>query len=126
MCKNRLPVSTSGRYISCVIHMMTGFSSLNNLAGSRLISDMRFFYARKTTLTRIMAGRNGGAFALAGSQIASLLTPLRLATPFSSVVARLHKINLGVIHMAISARLQGRTSSHLNLSRNSAQGVCHV
>ncbi|EBV0537731.1 host cell division inhibitor Icd-like protein [Salmonella enterica subsp. enterica serovar Glostrup] len=113
--KNRLPVRVAGLYIPAAgVNPSAGFSSLNNLAGSRLISDMRFFYARKTTLTRIMAGRNGGAFALAGSQIASLLTPLRLATPFSSVVARLHKINLGVIHMAISTRLQGRTSSHLN------------
>lgn len=127
MCKKTLPALIIGLYIPVAgVNPPAGFSSLNNLAGSRLISDMRFFYARKTTLTRIMAGRNGGAFALAGSQIASLLTPLRLATPFSSVVARLHKINLGVIHMAISARLQGRTSSHLNLSRNSAQGVRHV
>ncbi|ECJ3558006.1 host cell division inhibitor Icd-like protein [Salmonella enterica] len=113
MCKNRLPASTSGRYISRVIHMMTGFDSLNTVAGSRLISDMRFFYARKTTLTRIMAGRNREALAPAGSYSASLSTLLRLATPFDSVVARLHKITVGVIHMAISTRLQVRTSSHL-------------
>lgn len=66
-----------------------GFSSLIDKAGSRYVSDMRFFCARNTTLPRIMAGRNGGALALAGSFITSLLTPLRLATPFSSVLARL-------------------------------------
>lgn len=71
-----------------------GFSSLIELAGSRYVSDMRFFCARYTTLPRIMAGRNGGALALAGSQFTSLLTPLRLATPFSSVLARLHKSEL--------------------------------
>ncbi|ECC3465511.1 host cell division inhibitor Icd-like protein [Salmonella enterica subsp. enterica] len=91
-----------------------GFDSLNTVAGSRLISDMRFFYARKTTLTCIMAGRNGEALAPAGSYSASLSTLLRLATPFDSVVARLHKITVGVVHMAISTRLQGRTSSHQN------------
>lgn len=127
MCKKTLPALIIGLYIPVAGgNTPAGFDSLNNLAGSRLISDMRFFYARKTTLTRIMAGRNGGALALAGSQIASLSTLLRLATPFDSVVARLHKINLGVIHMAISARLQGRTSAHLNFSRNSVQGVRHV
>ncbi|EBT1696503.1 hypothetical protein CIH92_14585 [Salmonella enterica] len=126
MCKNRLPVSTSGRYISCVIHMMTGFSSLTNIAGSRDISDMRYFYARNSSCDRIMAGRDGEALAPAGSYVAGLLTLLRLATPFSSVVARLLISNIGASNMAISARLQGRTSSHLNLSRNSAQGVRHV
>lgn len=127
MCKKPLPALIIGLYIPVAGgNTPAGFSSLNTLAGSRLISDMRFFYARKTTLTRIMAGRNGEALAPAGFQSASLLTPLRLATPFSSVVARLHKITLGVIHMAISARLQGRIPAHLNLSRNSAQEVRHV
>ncbi|EGL8401745.1 host cell division inhibitor Icd-like protein [Salmonella enterica] len=112
--KNRLPVRVVGLYIPVAgVNPPAGFSSLNTLAGSRLISDMRFFCARNTILTRLMAGRNGGALALAGSQSASLLTLLRLATPFSSVVARLHKITLGVIHMAISTRPQGHTSSHL-------------
>ncbi|EAV6897638.1 host cell division inhibitor Icd-like protein [Salmonella enterica] len=112
--KNRLPVRVVGLYIPVAgVNPPAGFSSLNTLAGSRLISDMRFFCARNTILTRLMAGRNGGALALAGSQSASLLTPLRLATPFSSVLARLHKITLGVIHMAISTRPQGHTSSHL-------------
>ncbi|MDS1543130.1 host cell division inhibitor Icd-like protein, partial [Escherichia coli] len=37
-------------------------------------------------------------------QSASLLTLLRLATPFSSVVARLLNFTLGAFHMAVSAR----------------------
>ncbi|ELN8018810.1 hypothetical protein RZ253_000230 [Salmonella enterica] len=68
-----------------------GFSSLIVAAGSRLVSDMRFFCARYTTLPRIMAGRSGEAVRPAGICDASLLTPLRLATPFSSVLARLPK-----------------------------------
>ncbi|HDC0996142.1 TPA: host cell division inhibitor Icd-like protein, partial [Escherichia coli] len=87
-----------------VAHMATGFSSLNQIADSRLHSDMRFFCVRKPTHTRIMAGRDGGAFALAGFYVASLLTPLRLATPFSSVVARLLTSNIGAFHMAVFAR----------------------
>ncbi|HGF2584851.1 TPA: host cell division inhibitor Icd-like protein, partial [Escherichia coli] len=43
-------------------------------------------------------------FALAGFFAASLLTPLRLATPFSSVVARLLTLSKGAFHMAVSAR----------------------
>lgn len=125
MRKNRLPVSTSGRYISCVIHMMTGFSSLNVTAGSRLISDMRFFCARKTTHTRIMAGRNGEAFAPAGSCNASLLTLLRLATPFSSVVARLLQFVTGAVTMAVSAHPRF-SSSIRDLSHISATEVHHV
>ncbi|EPU2725476.1 host cell division inhibitor Icd-like protein, partial [Escherichia coli] len=89
MDKNMLIASCFGLYDAGVAHMATGFSSLNQIADSRLHSDMRFFCVRKPTHTRIMAGRNGGAFALAGSYLASLLTLLRLATPFSSVVARL-------------------------------------
>ncbi|EFQ5436475.1 host cell division inhibitor Icd-like protein [Escherichia coli] len=104
MRKNRLQKIITGLYASPVTHMVTGFSSLNNQADSRLHSDMRFFCVRKPTHTRIMAGRDGGAFALAGSLIASLLTPLRLATMFSSVVARLLKFNQGAFHMAVSAR----------------------
>lgn len=104
MCKNRLQKIITGLYSSCVAHMATGFSSLNNIADSRLYSDMRFFCVRKPTHTRIMAGRNGGAFALAGFYVASLLTLLRLATPFSSVVARLLTSNIGAFHMAVSAR----------------------
>ena len=104
MDKNMLIASSFGLYDAGVAHMATGFSSLNTLADSRLHSDMRFFCVRKPTHTRIMAGRNGGAFALAGSQSASLLTLLRLATPFSSVVARLLNFTLGAFHMAVSAR----------------------
>ncbi|EBQ9002507.1 host cell division inhibitor Icd-like protein [Salmonella enterica subsp. enterica serovar Blockley] len=98
--KNRLPVCVAGLYIPVAgVNPPAGFSSLNTVAGSRLISDMRFFCARNTTLTRIMAGCDGGALALAGSYSACLLTLSRLATPFSSVVARLHKITVGVINM---------------------------
>ncbi|ENB3534713.1 host cell division inhibitor Icd-like protein [Escherichia coli] len=104
MRKNRLQKIITGLYASPVAHMATGFSSLNNAADSRLHSDMRFFCVRKPTHTRIMAGRNGGAFALAGFCVASLLTLLRLATMFSSVVARLLKSNTGAFHMAVSAR----------------------
>lgn len=127
MCKKPLPALIIGLYIPVAGgNTPAGFSSLNTRAGSRLISDMRFFYARKTTLTRIMAGRNGEALAPAGFSSASLLTPLRLATPFSSVVARLLNTTRGASKMAKSARLQGHTSAHLNLSRNSAQEVRHV
>ena len=104
MDKNMLIASSFGLYDAGVAHMATGFSSLNTVADSRLYSDMRFFCVRKPTHTRIMAGRNGGAFALAGSYSASLLTLLRLATPFSSVVARLLKITVGAFHMPVSAR----------------------
>ncbi|EFD1714572.1 host cell division inhibitor Icd-like protein [Escherichia coli] len=79
-----------------------GFSSLIVRAGSRYISVMRFFCARNSTLPRIMAGRNGGAFALAGFSYASLLTLLRPATMFSSVLARLRKSVRGAAKMAIS------------------------
>ncbi|HAH5417878.1 TPA: host cell division inhibitor Icd-like protein [Escherichia coli] len=104
MLKNMLIASSFGLYDAGVAHMATGFSSLNTTADSRLHSDMRFFCVRKPTHTRIMAGRNGGAFALAGSCSASLLTLLRLATPFSSVVARLLNFTTGAFHMAVSAR----------------------
>ncbi|KFD77800.1 host cell division inhibitor Icd-like protein [Escherichia coli] len=104
MDKNMLIASSFGLYDAGVTHMATGFSSLNNIADSRLHSDMRFFCVRKPTHTRIMAGRNGGAFALAGFYVASLLTLLRLATMFSSVVARLLTSNIGAFHMAVSAR----------------------
>lgn len=99
--KNRLPVCVTGLYIPCVApHRATGFSSLNRIAGSRLISDMRFFCARNPSCDRIMVGRDGEAFAPAGSYSASLLTPSRLATPFSSEVARLQKFRIGVPAMA--------------------------
>ncbi|MBW5819570.1 host cell division inhibitor Icd-like protein [Yersinia enterocolitica] len=80
------------------------FDSLNNQAGSRCFSVTRFFCARNTTPLRIMAGRNGGAFVLAGSLIAGLSTLLRPATMFDSVLARLRKLNQGAANMAISTR----------------------
>ncbi|EFJ1871734.1 host cell division inhibitor Icd-like protein [Escherichia coli] len=104
MRKNRLQKIITGLYASPVTHMVTGFDSLNTVADSRLHSDMRFFCVRKPTHTRIMAGRNGGAFALAGSYSTSLSTLLRLATMFDSVVARLLKITVGAFHMAVSTR----------------------
>ena len=104
MRKNRLQKIITGLYASPVAHMATGFDSLNTSGGQPPTSDKRFFCVRKPTHTRIMAGRNGGAFALAGFYVASLLTLLRLATPFSSVVARLLTSNIGAFHMAVSAR----------------------
>lgn len=83
-----------------------GFDSLIVSAGSRLVSDTRFFCARYTTLPRIMAGRNGGALALAGFRNASLSTPLRLATMFDSVLARLLKSVSEAVNMANSPQSQ--------------------
>ncbi len=93
--KKHLDTLSRWRYDAGVAQMATRFSSLNVTAGSRYISEMRFFCARKTTISRIMAGRNGEALRPAGSCNASLLTLLRLATPFSSVVARLRKLVTG-------------------------------
>ncbi|EJF1948417.1 hypothetical protein M8A54_002756 [Salmonella enterica] len=87
-------------------HRATGFSSLNISAGSRLISVKRYFYARYSTLPRIMAGCSGEALRPAGFRNTSLLTPLRLATTFSSVLARLHKSISGAAKMANSAQSQ--------------------
>ncbi|HEC7609230.1 TPA: host cell division inhibitor Icd-like protein [Salmonella enterica subsp. enterica serovar Muenchen] len=122
--KNRLPVSGSWLYIPVAgvnPNPPAGFDSLNITAGSRLDSVKRYFYARNTTCTRLMAGRDGGALALAGSCNASLSTRSRLATPFDSEVARLQKIITGAANMAMatSARLPGRTSSRLNLLNHS-------
>ncbi|EKZ3298420.1 hypothetical protein WJV12_005485 [Salmonella enterica] len=95
--KNRLPVCVAGLYIPCVApHRATGFDSLITRAGSRYVSVKRYFYARYSTLTRIMAGRDGEALAPAGFSSTSLSTSSRLATPFDSEVARLHKITRGV------------------------------
>lgn len=87
-------------------HRATGFSSLNISAGSRLISVKRYFYARYSTLPRIMAGCSGEALRPAGFRNTSLLTPLRLATTFSSVLARLHKSISGAANMANSTHPQ--------------------
>ncbi|EIY8829934.1 host cell division inhibitor Icd-like protein [Escherichia coli] len=104
MSKNRLQKIITGLYASPVAHMATGFDSLNTKADSRLHSDMRFFCVRKPTHTRIMAGRNGGAFALAGFFGSSLSTLLRLATMFDSVVARLLIKTKGAFNMAVFTR----------------------
>ncbi|EHL2774589.1 host cell division inhibitor Icd-like protein [Salmonella enterica subsp. enterica serovar Hvittingfoss] len=104
--KKRLPVCVAGLYIPVAgVNPPAGFSSLITIAGSRLISVKRYFYARNPSCDRIMAGRDGEAFAPAGFYGASLLTPSRLATPFSSEVARLRKITIGAANMAISAHL---------------------
>lgn len=87
-------------------HRATGFSSLIVIAGSRLVSVKRYFYARKTTYPRIMAGCSGEALRPAGFYHASLLTPLRLATTFSSVMARLHAPVIGAANMANSPQSQ--------------------
>ncbi|EEC0439414.1 hypothetical protein AH715_005134 [Salmonella enterica subsp. enterica] len=87
-------------------HRATGFSSLIVEAGSRYISVKRYFYARKTTYPRIMAGCSGEALRPAGFFYASLLTPLRLATTFSSVLARLHAPVEGAAKMAKSPQSQ--------------------
>lgn len=102
---------------SAGVNPPAGFSSLIALAGSRLVSVKRYFCTRNPSCDRIMAGRDGGAFALAGSQSTGLLTPLRLATPFSSVVTRLHKLALGAVNMADSAH-----PLHLQFSAISVQG----
>lgn len=87
-------------------HRATGFSSLNDKAGSRSVSVKRFFCARYSTLPRIMAGCSGEALRPAGSFIASLLTPLRLATTFSSVMASLPESDKGAANMANSTHPQ--------------------
>ncbi|EPC4821924.1 host cell division inhibitor Icd-like protein [Salmonella enterica] len=92
-----------------------GFSSLTAIAGSRSISDKRFFCARNPSCDRvIMAGRDGETARSAGFYSASLLTLLRPATTFSSVLARFLNLAIGAANMAISPHLDGRTSSHLN------------
>lgn len=87
-------------------HRATGFSSLIVKAGSRSVSVKRFFCARYTTLPRIMAGCSGEALRPAGSFDASLLTPLRLATTFSSVMASLPKQSKEAANMANSPQSQ--------------------
>lgn len=83
-----------------------GFDSLITRAGSRYVSDMRFFCARNTTLPRIMAGRSGEAVRPAGFSSTSLSTPLRLATMFDSVLARLLNTTRGAANMANSPQSQ--------------------
>lgn len=87
-------------------HRATGFSSLTAKAGSRYVSVKRYFCARYSTLPRIMAGCSGEALRPAGSFSASLLTPLRLATTFSSVMASLPKQLKEAANMAKSPQPQ--------------------
>ncbi|ENM0555764.1 host cell division inhibitor Icd-like protein [Salmonella enterica] len=136
-CKNRLPEKINRAYPCPAPHKTgAGFSSLNITAGSRYVSDKRFFCARNPSCGRvIMAGRDGEAERSAGSCNASLLTLLRPATMFSSVLARLRKFITGAANMAISPHLNGRTSSHLTPVRyplfvwrffSCQQSTCHT
>ncbi|ECZ2621320.1 host cell division inhibitor Icd-like protein [Salmonella enterica] len=115
-CKNRLPEKINRAYPCPAPHKTgAGFSSLIVRAGSRYISDKRFFCARNPSCNRIiMAGRDGETARSAGSSNASLLTLLRPATTFSSVLARLRKLVRGAANMANHFPYpNGRTSSHL-------------
>ena len=104
--KKRLPVCVAGLYIPAAgANPPAGFDSLNTIAGSRLISAKRYFYARNPSCDRIMAGHGGGALALAGSYSASLSTLPCLATSFDSVVVRLQQKTIGAVIMANSAHL---------------------
>ncbi|EGM5674419.1 host cell division inhibitor Icd-like protein [Salmonella enterica] len=119
-CKNRLPEKFIRAYACPAPHKMgAGFDSLNNQAGSRSVSDKRFFCARNPSCDCIiMAGRDGETARSAGSLIASLSTLSRPATMFDSVLARLLKQNQGAANMAnYSPYLNGCTSSHLNSVR---------
>ncbi|EHM8901929.1 host cell division inhibitor Icd-like protein [Salmonella enterica] len=116
-CKNRLPEKIIRAYACPAPHKTgAGFSSLIVKAGSRYVSDKRFFCARNPSCDRvIMAGRDGETARSAGSFDASLLTLSRPATTFSSVLARLPKQSKEAANMAnYSPYLNGRTSSHLN------------
>lgn len=94
MIKKSLPATPAGRYaFPAGVNPPAGFSSLNVSADNRRHSVMRYFYVRiKPCCAPIMVRRGGEAFAPAGFTNTSLLTLLRLATPFSSGLARL--INL--------------------------------
>ncbi|EIL8134907.1 host cell division inhibitor Icd-like protein [Salmonella enterica] len=116
-CKNRLPEKFIRAYACPAPHKTgAGFDSLNDKAGSRYVSDKRFFCARNPSCDRIiMAGRDGETARSAGSFIASLSTLSRPATMFDSVLARLRKSDKGAANMAnYFPYLNGRTPSHLN------------
>lgn len=104
MRKNRLQKIITGLYASPVAHMATGFSSLNKLADSRPYPISGFFVSVNLPIPALWRGVTGEPLRSLVSQFASLLTLLRLATMFSSVVARLLNIKLGAFHMAVSAR----------------------
>ncbi|EJY0729272.1 host cell division inhibitor Icd-like protein [Salmonella enterica] len=116
-CKNRLPEKINRAYACPAPHKTgAGFDSLNITAGSRSVSDKRFFCARNPSCDRIiMAGCDGETARSAGSCNASLSTLSRPATMFDSVLARLRKFITGAANMANhSPYLNRRTSSHLN------------
>ena len=104
MDKNMLIASSFGLYDAGVAHMATGFSSLNKLADSRPYPISGFFVSVNLPIPALWRGVTGEPLRSLVSQFASLLTLLRLATMFSSVVARLLNIKLGAFHMAVSAR----------------------
>nr|EKQ9081101.1 host cell division inhibitor Icd-like protein [Escherichia coli] len=104
MDKNMLIASSFGLYDAEVAHMATGFSSLNKLADSRSYPISGFFVSVNLPIPALWRGVTGEPLRSLVSQFASLLTLLRLATTFSSVVARLLNIKLGAFHMAVSAR----------------------
>lgn len=85
-----IAANTKARYsYRAGVNPPAGFSSLITSADSRKQSVMRSFFVRnKPSCTQIMVGRNGGALRLAGFTCASLLTLLRLTTPFSSGLVR--------------------------------------
>ncbi|ELS9555476.1 host cell division inhibitor Icd-like protein [Salmonella enterica] len=115
-CKNRLPEKIIRAYACPAPHKTgAGFDSLIKKAGSRYVSDKRFFCARNPSCNRIiMAGRDGETARSAGSFLTSLSTLLRPATMFDSVLARLLKLKKGAANMANHfPYLNGRTSSHL-------------
>ncbi|EDM7394177.1 hypothetical protein CWG81_11625 [Salmonella enterica subsp. enterica serovar Schwarzengrund] len=116
-CKNRLPEKFIRAYACPAPHKTgAGFDSLIVRAGSRYVSDKRFFCARNPSCNRIiMAGRDGETVRSAGSSNASLSTLSRPATMFDSVLARLLNLVRGAANMANHfPYLNGRTSSHLN------------
>nr|WP_250392754.1 host cell division inhibitor Icd-like protein [Escherichia coli] len=104
MDKNMLIASSFGLYDAGVAHMATGFSSLNKLADSRPYPISGFFVSVNLPIPALWRSVTGEPLRSLVSQFASLLTLLRLATMFSSVVARLLNIKLGAFHMAVSAR----------------------
>ena len=104
MDKNMLIASSFGLYDAGVAHMATRFSSLNKLADSRPYPISGFVVSVNLPIPALWRGVTGEPLRSLVSQFASLLTLLRLATMFSSVVARLLNIKLGAFHMAVSAR----------------------
>ncbi|GKQ07492.1 hypothetical protein NUKP79_12130 [Klebsiella quasipneumoniae] len=87
-----IAANTKARYsYPAGVNPPAGFSSLTTSADNRTQSVMRYFYVRnKPSCAQIMVGRSGGASRLAGFVSASLLTLLRLTTPFSSGLVRLN------------------------------------